>query len=1294
MNWFYNLKIGKKLLGSFFLVAIIAGVIGYEGIVSIKSIDKSDTEMYENMTVPIAQMGDISTYFQRIRVNTREVLLANSAAERKDFLEKIQTYRDSIDSIGKQFEAKILSKEMQGFFDEFKRTRVEYAKDLEKLKLYAEQNKIEEAHALMQGAMAASARAEMNAIAKIVDEKELDAHNKSDANSELANSATTTMIILLLVGISLAIGLGIFLSRIISKPVQLLSDAADKIAKGDVDVDITQKTNDELGMLMGAFGRMVQSTKEQVQIADKISEGDLNVEVKLRSDKDALSKSFQKVLETLKGLVSEAGMLSKAAVDGKLATRGDVSKFKGGYKEIVSGVNDTLDSVIGPLNVAAEYVDRIAKGDIPNKITDNYNGDFNEIKNNLNMAIDAVNALVADAAMLAKAAVEGKLATRADATKHGGDFRKIVQGVNDTLDSVIGPLNVAAEYVDRIAKGDIPNKITDNYNGDFNEIKNNLNMAIDAVNALVADAAMLSKAAVEGKLATRADASKHGGDFRKIVQGVNDTLDSVIGPLNVAAEYVDRIAKGDIPNKITDNYNGDFNEIKNNLNMAIDAVNALVADAKMLAKAAVDGKLATRADATKHGGDFRAIVQGVNDTLDSVIGPLNVAAEYVDRISKGDIPNKITDNYNGDFNEIKNNLNNCIDIMNNLLKEAGQVVIAAADGELDQRANAELFVGGWKKLVEGINDTITNIVNPLMVTADYVDKVSKGIIPPQITDNYKGQYNIIKNNLNAVVKMMSELLAETDKIIVAAADGELDQRANASLFVGGWNKLVSGVNDTITNIVNPLMVTADYVDKVSKGIIPPQITDTYKGQYNIIKNNLNAVVKMMSELLAETDKIIVAAANGELDQRANATLFVGGWNKLVSGVNDTITNIVNPLMVTATYVDRISKGDIPEKITDNYKGQYNIIKNNLNVLVEAMNEITNVAEEIAMGNLMVTAKERSQHDKLMQALSSMIKQLTEVVESVKNTADGVAAGSQELTSSSEQMSQGATEQAAAAEEASSSMEQMTSNIKQNADNASQTEKIALKSSGDAKEGGKAVTETAEAMREIAGKISIIEEIARQTNLLALNAAIEAARAGEHGKGFAVVASEVRKLAERSQTAAAEINQLSASSIKVAERAGDMLTKIVPDIQRTSELVQEITASSNEQNSGAEQINSAIQQLNQVIQQNAATSEEMAATAGELSSQADQLLDKISFFRLDDKRGGQPVKRMNTTPTRQALQSETHKIKGNLIPERTGSMKSVSQKNVSGKPQKAVKSGGVAIDLDNGSDKLDYEFEKF
>jgi methyl-accepting chemotaxis protein len=196
------------------------------------------------------------------------------------------------------------------------------------------------------------------------------------------------------------------------------------------------------------------------------------------------------------------------------------------------------------------------------------------------------------------------------------------------------------------------------------------------------------------------------------------------------------------------------------------------------------------------------------------------------------------------------------------------------------------------------------------------------------------------------------------------------------------------------------------------------------------------------------------------------------------------------------------------------------------------------------------------------------------------------------------------------------MEEMAANIKQNSDNAQQTEKIAIKSAEDAREGGKAVAETVGAMKEIAGKISIIEEIARQTNLLALNAAIEAARAGEHGKGFAVVASEVRKLAERSQTAAGEINKLSATSVQIAEKAGEMLARIVPDIQKTADLVQEINAASNEQSSGAGQINKAIQQLDQVIQRNASASEEMASTSAELLSQAEQLQSTIAFFRID------------------------------------------------------------------------------
>ena len=296
-------------------------------------------------------------------------------------------------------------------------------------------------------------------------------------------------------------------------------------------------------------------------------------------------------------------------------------------------------------------------------------------------------------------------------------------------------------------------------------------------------------------------------------------------------------------------------------------------------------------------------------------------------------------------------------------------------------------------------------------------------------------------------------------------------------------------------------------------------------------------------------------------------------------------------------------------------------------ITQPISKAMKAASDLSQGNLRINIEAGSNDETgmLLSAMRHMVEGLRGVVADVKTAADNVASGSQQLSASAEQMSQGTTEQAASAEEASASVEEMNATIKQNSDNARETEQIALKSAADAAESGKAVAEAVAAMKDIASRISIIEEIARQTNLLALNAAIEAARAGEHGKGFAVVAAEVRKLAERSQKAAGEISKLSGSSVDVAERAGSMLAKLVPDIQKTAELVQEISAASKEQSGGADQINSSLQQLNQVVQQNAGATEEMASTAEELSSQAEQLQSTVAFFKVDEA-GGQAMQR--------------------------------------------------------------------
>jgi len=559
-------------------------------------------------------------------------------------------------------------------------------------------------------------------------------------------------------------------------------------------------------------------------------------------------------------------------------------------------------------------------------------------------------------------------------------------------------------------------------------------------------------------------------------------------------------------------------------------------------------------------------------------------------------------------------------------------------------------------------------------------QVSNGKIDELIAQTYKGDHEKMKQAINSVAQVLQGLQKELARLIEASKEGQLSDRGKPEQFQGAYAEIVRGVNTMLDAILLPIGEGNRILAQISNGRIDELITQTYKGDHEKMKQAINNVATVLQTLQKMLDRLTDAAKEGKLSERGHPDAVQGAYADIIRGVNGILDAVIGPLNVSAKYVDQISKGDIPAQITDIYHGDFNLIKNNLNTLIVAMNEITTAAEEISNGNLTVTIRERSPQDKLMQALGSMVGGLTQTVSDIRAIAGEVSAASQSISTASIQVSKGASAQAAAAEEASSSMEEMVSNIKQNADNAQQTDKIANKSAKDAQESGKSVLEAVAAMKEIANKISIIEEIARQTNLLALNAAIEAARAGEHGKGFAVVAAEVRKLAERSQKAAGEINQLSANTLKVSEKSGEMLDKLVPDIQRTAELVQEITAASKEQDTGAEQINKALQQLEQVIQQNASASEEMASTTEELTGQSDQLVSALAFFHTGDEEGGRQRKPSGGKPGRQAAAAPSKAVK----PNGHGI-------SAAARPQAR---GGVSLRLNDKHDDLDGEFERY
>ena len=790
----------------------------------------------------------------------------------------------------------------------------------------------------------------------------------------------------------------------------------------------------------------------------------------------------------------------------------------------------------------------------------------------------------------------------------------------------------------------------------------------------------LVDASKEGRLSERGKATLFNGVHRETIQGVNEMLDAILLPIGEGNRILAQISSGRIDELITQTYKGDHEKMKVAVNNVAMVTQGLQKELARLIEASKEGQLSDRGKPEQFQGAYAEIVRGVNTMLDAILLPIGEGNRILAQISAGKIDELIAQTYKGDHEKMKVAVNNVAIVTQGLQKELARLIEASKEGQLSDRGKPEQFQGAYAEIVRGVNAMLDAILLPIGEGNRILAQISSGKIDELIAQTFKGDHEKMKVAVNNVAIVTQGLQKELARLIEASKEGRLSDRGKPEQFQGAYAEIVRGVNAMLDAILLPIGEGNRILGQISSGKIDELIAQTYKGDHEKMKVAVNNVAQVLQTLQGMLVRLADAAKEGKLAERGKPELVQGAYADIVRGVNAILDAVIGPLNFSAKYVEQISKGDIPPQITDTYHGDFNLIKNNLNTLIAAMNEITTAAEEISNGNLTVTIRERSPQDKLMQALASMVSGLTRTVSDIRAIAGEVSAASQSISTASIQVSKGASAQAAAAEEASSSMEEMVSNIKQNADNAQQTDKIANKSAKDAQESGKSVLEAVAAMKEIANKISIIEEIARQTNLLALNAAIEAARAGEHGKGFAVVAAEVRKLAERSQKAAGEINQLSANTLKVSEKSGEMLDKLVPDIQRTAELVQEITAASKEQDTGAEQINKALQQLEQVIQQNASASEEMASTTEELTGQSDQLVSALAFFHTEDEDGGRQHKPVIAKPIRQAPFAAPRTLK----PNGHGAA-------AAARPQTR---SGVGLRLNDKHDDLDGEFERY